>query len=268
MFPGVDGFHWTAGHLVFLGLFFSVLGTVAATLATAAIRAGRGCQERLIEQLRWTGAFHDLPERDRACRHELTGEFRHRICQLKFDCQECETHVKLMTKQSVQSGDEIIFGMRFPLDRLYHRGHTWARAEADGTFTIGLDELGRRLMGEPDTLELPGIGARLEVNGTAWHMEKNGARVRLLSPIEGEVLETGDPAQTEWLLKVKPADTRTTHLLRGAELNAWIRREVEKLQLVMADGSLADGGEIVEDVSRVCPRDQWDRALAAIFLES
>src|SRR5689334_12190180 len=41
MFPGVDGFHWTAGHLIFLGVFFSVVIVIAGTVLTASIRAGR-----------------------------------------------------------------------------------------------------------------------------------------------------------------------------------------------------------------------------------
>ena len=28
MFPGIDGFHWTAGHIIFLSLFFAVVMTI------------------------------------------------------------------------------------------------------------------------------------------------------------------------------------------------------------------------------------------------
>jgi glycine cleavage system H protein len=275
MFPGVDGFQWTAGHLIFLSVFFSVVITIAGTVAMASIRAGRDADPQNIEHLRWASTFHDLPERDRACRHEMTGEFRHRVCKLQFGCCLCETHAKLGARQpqpvTVRAGVEDVFGLRFPLDRLYHRGHTWARMEENGTVTVGLDDLGRRLVGTPDVLDLPAAGSRVEVNGTAWRIEKSGASVRVLSPVEGIVVETGDP-ESDWVLKVRPTDSTTTDLLRGAEIKVWIGRELEKLQLLMAcDGTaagLADGGVMVEDASLICPEDRWDSVLAGMFLES
>jgi hypothetical protein len=33
MFPGIDGFHWTVGHVLFLSLFFAVALTIATTVA-------------------------------------------------------------------------------------------------------------------------------------------------------------------------------------------------------------------------------------------
>ena len=100
--------------------------------------------------------FHDLPAADRACRHVLTGEFKSRECPNAFDCRGCETHAKLVALHPPAAGEESeaeIFGMSFPLDRMYHRGHTWARPEADGTVTVGLDDLGTRLLGTPDAVD-------------------------------------------------------------------------------------------------------------------
>ncbi len=35
MFPGIDGFHWTFGHILFLSLFFVVVMTIATTVISA-----------------------------------------------------------------------------------------------------------------------------------------------------------------------------------------------------------------------------------------
>ena len=35
MFPGIDGFHWTLGHVLFLSLFFAVALTILITVASA-----------------------------------------------------------------------------------------------------------------------------------------------------------------------------------------------------------------------------------------
>ena len=75
--------------------------------------------------------------------------------------------------------------MSFPLDRFYHRGHTWAHPEADGTVTIGLDDLGRRLMGVPDAVRLPAPGTRIQTNGTAFHVSQARRRYRACWPAGG-----------------------------------------------------------------------------------
>ena len=136
----------------------------------------------------------------------LTGEFKNRECPNAFDCRECATHSKLVALHppAVAAGHEAeIFGMSFPLDRMYHRGHTWARPEADGTVTVGLDDLGARLLGTPDGVDLPEPGSRVQVNGTAFRVHKREADVRILSPVDGEVVETGG-VDRDYFLRVKP----------------------------------------------------------------
>jgi hypothetical protein len=187
---------------------------------------------------------------ERTCRHVFTGEFRDRKCENAFDCRLCTTHAKLVAKHPPAPADPNaadVLGLKIPADRYYHRGHTWARQEEDGTVRVGLDELGTRLVGRPDGIELLAPGSRLEVNGPAWRMRKRDAEVRVLSPVAGEVIETGGPA-TGWFLKVKPEggvlDTR--HLLWGAEVRPWMMRELERLQLALGSphtgAALADGG--------------------------
>jgi glycine cleavage system H protein len=167
---------------------------------------------------------------------------------------------------------QMICGMPFPSDRLYHRGHTWARAEKDGTVTVGLDELGKRMLGVPDKMELPELGVRVHTNGTAWRAEKRGAEIRLLSPVDGEVIETGGP-DAGWYLKVKPqgaADMR--HLLEPSEVEAWMMRELERLQIALGVGgssvSLADGGVPVDDIGSAYPGADWDTVSGEMFLNS
>ena len=105
----------------------------------------------------------------------LTGEFKSRECPNAFDCRGCETHAKLVALHppvAAAESEADIFGMAFPLDRMYHRGHTWARPEADGTVTVGLDDLGARLIGTPDAVDLPAPGSCVQANGTAFRIHK------------------------------------------------------------------------------------------------
>src|SRR5580765_8542403 len=73
MFPGIDGFHWTVGHVIFLSLFFAVVATILATLVFAVLRTKRDFRTDQAIELCWKSDFAELPESDRRCRHELAG---------------------------------------------------------------------------------------------------------------------------------------------------------------------------------------------------
>ena len=166
-------------YIIFMGAFYTVLVVVATTVASAAWRARRDLRTAKTDEIRWHSSFEDLPARDRVCRHVLTGEFRHRECPNAFDCRLCETHAKLIARHPVAQpaeAEQDILGMSFPLDRFYHRGHTWAKLEPDGTVTVGLDDLGWRLLGKPDAIELPEPGSHVHANGIAFRTRKGARR--------------------------------------------------------------------------------------------
>ncbi len=243
------------GHWIFLGLFYAVLAVIAVTLADAFWQTFRDFRARREETIRWQATFPDLPAEARICRHQLTGEFRHRLCNRAFDCRGCEQHAALTARHPAT-----------PATRCYHRGHTWVQPEPDGTATIGLDALGESLTANPDTVSLPAPGSRLQTNGDGWHMRKNGADVRILSPVEGEVVATGGPGQG-WFLKVKPADGGfdMRHLLRGAEADLWTKREMDRLYGAFP-ATMADGGLPVNDIAAALPESRWRAVCEDIFL--
>jgi glycine cleavage system H lipoate-binding protein len=275
MLPWIYGFTWNTGHVIFLGAFYTVVAIVAATVVAALWQSRRSLKAGETEEICWHSDFHDLPAADRVCRHVLTGELQKRECPHAFDCRQCELHAKLMERHPLTllpDTGEALFGMNFPLDRYYHRGHTWARLEDDGTVTVGLDDLGRRLLGSPDSLELPMPGDRIRANGPAFHARKRNARARLLSPIDGEVLSMGDPTG-QWYPRIKPDSTGELafrHLLRGPEVKPWLMREMERLQLALtpegAVPALADGGVPVSDIAASYPAADWDAVCGTMFL--
>jgi len=272
MFPWSPEFAWDAYHVVFFGALYSVLATVAGSLALAAWRARRDARDGRAPAIAWHGAFEELPVSARACRHQLTGEAPGRACENGFDCRHCPEHERLEGLRRAQAaGQPEHFGFDLPLDRLYHRGHTWVRPEPDGAVTVGLDDFARRLVGTPEGVELPEPGTRLETNGPAGHLTARGNEVRVLSPVDGTVVETrGDGAA--FTLRVDPggvADLR--HLLSGDEARAWALRELERLQRALGPAevgaALADGGELVADVGSALPRDRYDALLGDMLLE-
>jgi hypothetical protein len=266
MFPWVYGFHWSPGYLIFLGVFFTVALAVAATIILALWRSFRDVRQGRVPQLEWAQTFHDLTPQERACRHALTGDIEGRVCQNNFDCRCCQKHATL-AEESTALCTHDIFGMSVPLDRYYHRGHTWAQPQPDGTFLIGLDEMARRLAGANSTLDLPAPGTKLHANSPAFTLRREGHEVRILSPLDGDVVDApGDG----YLVRLKPAgEPDTRHLLRGREVRAWYLRELERLQLAMGGAAtLADGGILVDDVSAATPARQWDALCGVIFLDA
>ena len=273
MFPWSPEFKWDAGHLAFFGALYGVLATMAGGLLLAAWRALRDTREGRTAEIVWHDEFEELPDLARACRHQLTGEAPGRACENGFDCRRCADHPHFEGLRQVDPTAELAdhFGYDLPQDRLYHRGHTWVRPECDGTLSVGLDDLARRLVGTPERVEFPVAGSRLQVNGPAGRITTRGNDVRLLSPVDGTVVQVrGEGASTT--LRVDPggpADLR--HLLRGAEVRAWGLAELERLQRSLGSSelgaALADGGEVVTDVGAALPRDRYDALLGDMLLE-
>jgi len=273
MFPWSPEFVWDAYHLAFFGGLYSVLATVGVTLAVAAWRARRDACTGRAPAIAWHGDFADMPASARPCRHQLTGEAPGRTCENGFDCRGCHEHRRLeaLRRGNGLAGATEHFGFDLPLDRFYHRGHTWVRPEADGTLTVGLDDFARRLVGTPERVELPAAGTRLEVNAPAGRLTTRGHDVRVLSPVDGTVLEARGEGNA-FTLRVDPggaADLR--HLLSGVEVRAWALRELERLQRALGSSevgaALADGGELVADVGAALPRDRYDTVLGDMLLE-
>ena len=274
MFPGIDGFHWTVGHIVFLSLFFAVALTILATVAAAAWRTARDFRTHRAIELCWKSDFNELPESDRHCRHELAGRVISRTCDNSFDCRHCAKYSQFAVLPARGMAHDL--GLNYPPDRFYHRGHTWVKAEPDGTVTVGLDQFADHLIGAPDSVEIPERGSEIELNHTAWRMKKNGNEIRVRAPLEGTVVGIGGP-NAGWYLKMRPRldprDPATLrHLLRGPEVHGWLTRELERLQLqlrpVNTSPSLADGGVLMPDLMNALPESDWDTVLADTFLES
>ncbi len=273
MFPGIDGFHWTVGHVLFLSLFFAVALTILATVVSAVWRTARDFKSHRAIDLCWKSEFAELPISDRSCRHELAGRVISRTCDNAFDCRGCGKYSQFAVLPA--TGNLSPLGLDYSKHPYYHRGHTWVQPEEDGTVIVGLDELAAHVVGTPDAVQLPTIGQELDVNQIAWRMKKNGKEISVRSPIEGKVVAVGGPSEG-WFLKIRPRlDTQNPmtfrHLLHGPEVHGWLSRELERLQMQLrapnTPPTLADGGVLVPDLMNAVPEADWDGVLADTFLE-
>lgn len=273
MFPGVDGFHWTASHVIFLSLFFTVALTIATAVVSALWRTAQEFRTNRAAELCWKSDFAELPKAERRCRHELAGRIEARTCDNAFDCRHCSQYSHYAAMPANATGNTM--GLNYPEDRFYHRGHTWVKPENDGSVTIGLDALVEHIIAHPDAVKLPDVGDKLELNQTAWRMTKKGNEIRVRAPIEGTIVAIGGPAQG-WYLKLHPSldlhnEATLRHLLRGPEVSGWLSRELERLQLQLRSRntapSLADGGVLLPGLMDELPEADWNTVLDDTFLE-
>ncbi len=273
MFPGVDGFHFTFGHILFLSLFFVIISTIFITVVVAVRRSVDDFRTPRAMDFCWHEYFSEMPPSQRRCRHELAGRVISRTCDNAYDCRHCEQYARFAVLPA--SGSVSALGLQYSEDCYYHRGHTWVQPADDGTVTVGLDELAKHLIGDPDSVQMPEVGAQVELNQIAWRMRKNGKEIQVRAPIEGTIIAVGGPHQG-WYLKIRPRldlhDPATLrHLLRGPEVHGWVARELERLQLQLrapnSPPALADGGVLLPDLMNIVPEADWDTALADTFLE-
>ena len=106
--------------------------------------------------------------------------------------------------------------MSIPADLKYTRSHEWVRAEADGTFTIGITEHAQELLGDLVFIELPVVGSELAAEQEAAVVESVKAAADVYAPIAGTIVEVNQEAvdapelvnqdaYTVWLFRMQPA---------------------------------------------------------------
>jgi glycine cleavage system H lipoate-binding protein len=172
---------------------------------------------------------------------------------------------------------------RVPEGLQFHPGHTWAAAEANGVFKVGVDDFAQRLIGAPDALRLPEVGAKLEQGERGWSVAADGREVNLLSPVRGEVVEVNrevlrdpallaeDPYGRGWLLKVESPrpDTTSKNLMPWRVATAWMEDAAQRLSNVISPQLgqvLQDGGVPVAGLARQIDPEHWDRLAAELLL--
>lgn len=127
--------------------------------------------------------------------------------------------------------------MTYPENYRYTKEHEWIRLEGD-TATIGITFHAQSELGDIVYVDLPKVGAQLEVGKSFGSVESVKAVSDIYSPVEGEVLETNDvlasapeklnedPHGAAWLIKVKVAKgTDLSHLLSAAGYQSFIGAE-------------------------------------------
>jgi glycine cleavage system H lipoate-binding protein len=157
-----------------------------------------------------------------------------------------------------------------------HPGHTWARLEADGLVSVGLDDFAHKLVG-PANVSLPAVGAKVSQGEAAAEIGDESETVGLVSPVDGTVVAVNpsagaleDPYGASWLYKVDAPRLAANlrQLFDGPAAQRLVDDAGAALALRMSPEIghvLQDGGAPVHGIARALAGDDW-AALARSFL--
>jgi glycine cleavage system H protein len=180
-----------------------------------------------------------------------------------------------------REGSDYVGGFLVPKDRSYHPGHSWLMAERKSVVRVGADEFAAALAGSVEKIELPKPGQWIRQGQEVFSFYKDGEKVGMVSPTEGEVLTANadvlnhpsllrrDPYGAAWLITVTVPDEETTtrNLVPKCLITDWMRDAIDRLyarQPVLAGAVAADGGRPADDLTAGIPDANW-KALAAEF---
>lgn len=170
---------------------------------------------------------------------------------------------------------------RFPEHLYYHRGHTWAQKDGD-LFKVGMDEFAKKLLGKIDKIYLPAPGKRLKQGGTGWIVKVHSGLIKMISPVEGEVLSNNgkvlenpelleeDCYEKGWLmvLKSETPERNVKQLLSGRLARIWQQESIETLMEMKENNYVfsLDGGNLLSGLAKTIDEERWQGIAKVFFL--
>ena len=133
-----------------------------------------------------------------------------------------------------------IEGYELPDELYYTKEHTWARVEADGTVTSGIDSYGGTAAGEIEFLDLPLEDDEFEAGEAIGSLESAKRVGGLQMPVAGTVIEVNtevednlelladDPYGEGWLIKIQPSnlDEDLLKLFYEDNVEEWFKKDL------------------------------------------
>ncbi|MBZ5628567.1 MAG: glycine cleavage system protein H [Acidobacteriia bacterium] len=177
----------------------------------------------------------------------------------------------------------MVGGFQVPENLRFHPGHTWALSESPSLVRVGVDDFASKLVGKIERLSLPQRGQWIRQGQKLLSIYRDGAKVDMVSPIEGSVADVNDavvqnpelarkdPYGEGWLVTVQSPDAKTNfrNLMGGALARWWTEEASSRLQrrVPAALGALAqDGGVAMDNLTAQLPEQNWTELTREFFL--
>lgn len=78
-----------------------------------------------------------------------------------------------------------------PEDLKYHKEHTWARIKGNKA-TVGITDYAQRALGDIVYIDLPEVGANIEIDSEFSEIESTKATSSVIAPVTGTITEVND----------------------------------------------------------------------------
>ena len=75
---------------------------------------------------------------------------------------------------------------------LVSSGHCWASIGEDGTAKVGMDDFARKLIGDIDSIEFPGIGTQVKAGEGLFEVVQGSRRAQFHAPLSGTVVQVNE----------------------------------------------------------------------------
>lgn len=165
-------------------------------------------------------------------------------------------------------------------------GHGWAALEPGGTLRVGAGPMLLALLGRPDKVQAPAVGAQVQRGHGAATLGRGQRSLSLPAAVDGRVVEVNaalladpstlgdDPYERGWLYRVAPAALgRALADLRVSEEGlSWLRAELTRLREQVSQvgpapvGATAlDGGLPVDGLSEHLDDEAWQELVRTML---
>jgi glycine cleavage system H protein len=162
-----------------------------------------------------------------------------------------------------------------PISYYVHPAHGWAKAEAQGSATVGVDSLAVAALGSVFSIESLPIGTPVEQGQSLFTLCCDKRRLEVKAPVGGVVADVNREVASKpalikdspygagwvvWLEGVNFSGERG-RLTSGSAVRTWFRSEVDRLTEVLAarqaTPTMADGGVLSSDLSSHIDDAKW-----------
>lgn len=133
--------------------------------------------------------------------------------------------------------------LKIPQGFFFSKNHTWVFLEKTGNAKVGIDDFLQKIVGEVQIVLQKVPGEQVKKGDVLAEMDQNGKKLRVLSPVSGEIIEsniaennaslpTNDPIGEDWFYSIKPSNWKaeTSGFYLAEEATGWIKKELERFK--------------------------------------
>jgi CheY-like chemotaxis protein/glycine cleavage system H lipoate-binding protein len=123
-------------------------------------------------------------------------------------------------------------------------GHCWVAVSEEGPARVGFDDFARKLIGKPDTIDLPNLGMTVQRGQPLFSIRQGTRRIAFHAPVSGKIVDVNSPLAADptalesssygenWICIIDPdkLDSELPELKIGNTAVAFYQEEIERFQ--------------------------------------